>query len=138
MENEQLHGSILKALGILEGKVDTGFININQRLDALNGKVAKHEGRLHGIDIAEAQRSVSMDAVIKSQGVTSSMKSKWLDRLLMFGLGILLQLLLIGLIRTGIVDINPTPIENPDDIQARVIELQAETEKLKAKLEQQQ
>lgn len=137
METEQLHGQILKTLGVLEGKVDVGFTNTHQRLDALNGKVATHEGRLNGMDVAEARRSARIDVLIQAQGNQNSVKSKWIDRGLMFSIGIILQLFLITLIRAGIIDINPIPAGSPEEIQSRAIDLQAEAEKLKAQLEQQ-
>lgn len=136
METEQLHAIILKALGVLEGKVDIGFTNTHQRLDVLNGKVATHEGRLNSMDVAEARRSVRMDSVIQTQGSQNSTKAKWTDRGLMFAIGIILQLLLITLIRVGVLDINPIPAGSPEEIQSRAIDLKAEAEKLEAQLKQ--
>lgn len=136
METETLHGAILKALGVLEGKVDSGFTNTNQRLDTLNSKVATHEGRLNGMDVAEARKSARLDAVVSAQGAQSSVKAKWIDRGALMVITIILQLFFLLLIRIGIIDVNPIPPATPQEIEQRTIELRAEAEKLQATIDQ--
>lgn len=53
MSDIKQHSEIMLALGRLEGSIN----GVNQRLDALNGKVASHERRLNEGDIATAKSS---------------------------------------------------------------------------------
>lgn len=45
-EQQQTHNQLMRGLGNIEGKVD----GINQRLDKLNGSVAKQEERIKSLE----------------------------------------------------------------------------------------
>ncbi len=52
MENSD--PQLMLAIGRLEGKVDTGFLAINQRLDISNGRISKSEGKIELIQQQQA------------------------------------------------------------------------------------
>ena len=47
MENNQTIKEIYRAVGRLEGKIETGFSAVNGRLDKINGTVENHDGRIN-------------------------------------------------------------------------------------------
>ena len=68
MENEQTIKEIYRSVGRLEGKIETGFTAINDRLDKLNGSVKNHDDRINVNEskIDNASGAVKMVAVIAS------------------------------------------------------------------------
>lgn len=128
---------VLQTLGKLEGKLESGFKSTHERLDTLNSKVATHEGRLNHMDVEDAKNAVLLQAQIDLNKKSDALKADWLKWGAMFLVTAMLNLGLIVLIRTGIVDIKTQTPTDPEAIQERTIELKAETEKLQSKLESQ-
>lgn len=66
--SENLHNQIMRALGNLEGKVD----GINNRLDVLNGRVAKHDERLGNLDISDSKQNIKLGIIGTVAGLVGS------------------------------------------------------------------
>jgi len=47
MNEQNLYNEIMRAIGQLEGKVEEGFKNTQQRLDAINGRVKENETKIN-------------------------------------------------------------------------------------------
>lgn len=136
MENEALHSQILNSLGKLEGKQETGFSGVHQRLDVLNGKVSKHEGQLQQIAIQDTKVDAFLETLKSSQRKESTFRSKWLDRILMIVFMAIIQGVLLLFIRSGILNLEKTPT-NVNEITERAIQLNAEASKLQLELQKQ-
>lgn len=66
--NDYPHDQIMRSLGNLEGKVD----GINERLDKLNGSVARHEKSIQGLDILNAERKGAWKVTAVVAGAVST------------------------------------------------------------------
>ncbi len=77
------------ALGTMQGELKRGIEGVNHRLDTLNGSVGKHEQRLNGQDIMNAQTTMSQQQLVEKIGgleITNKEKDKngkaWVDRVI--------------------------------------------------------
>ena len=128
MENTQ-HGAIMKELGNLNGKMD-GMVK--QQM-ITNGKVAANEGRLNHMDVEDGKLGVFLEQIKSNQAKENSLKNKWLDRILMFVFMGFLQLGLLLLIRSGIINLEKEP-KTMQEKQEALIEATSEAQKLQLEL----
>lgn len=52
---QENHNEIILSIGRLEGKVDTGFLAVTQRMDTANGRTSKLEGKVELIEKQQAR-----------------------------------------------------------------------------------
>lgn len=50
MEMSNNHDEIIQSLGRVEGKVETGFLAVTQRMDIANGRTSKNEARIEKLE----------------------------------------------------------------------------------------
>ena len=122
----------MKELGNLNGKMD-GMVK--QQM-ITNGKVAEHDGRLNRIDVEDGKIGMIITALQEAQGEDMSEKKEWIKFVFKVVINAVLVLAILVLARTGIINLSEKTPNTPQAIQEKVIDLRAETEKLKANLEQ--
>ena len=132
MDEQSKHSEIMLSLGRLEGQT----ISINQHLGQLNSKVATHEGRLNHMDVEDGKLGVFLESMKTEQKKENSLKSKWLDRVLMLVFMGILQLGALVLIRAGIVNLEKEP-QGVVEKQKALVEATSEAQKLQIELQNQ-
>ena len=49
-KNESMKDDVQRSLGRIEGKLEEGFLNINKRLDGVNGSIKAHDTKINDLE----------------------------------------------------------------------------------------
>lgn len=96
---------ILQELGSIKGQMKTGFDAVHDRLDKLNGSVAKHEKRLNTIDVDHAERRGREEAEEENKQKWSPLKTRVLYLLISLAVGGAATILVLLLKNAGILNL---------------------------------
>lgn len=71
---------VMLAIGRLEGKVDTGFGAINQRLDTVNSRLNKHDDKISGLQSFQDKLVGKQTALSAAAGIVFGLVGAWISR----------------------------------------------------------
>lgn len=71
---------VILAIGRLEGKVETGFDGVKQRLDYANGRLNKHDEKIQALQSFQDKLVGKQTALSAASGIVFGLLGAWISR----------------------------------------------------------